>query len=78
MGPGGSAGTRAYPILAVHPPKHSNKLLVHGQFNTNTASSHPDTLHAAMTELKNLFRQHVTTSNMHDNDTISTGKSPRR
>jgi len=44
---------------------------VHGQFNINTASSHPDTLHAGMTKLKNLFIQHVI-SNMHD--MMSTGK----
>jgi hypothetical protein len=49
------------------------QLPVHGQFNINTASSHPDTLHAGMTKLKNLFiQQHVSTSNMHD--MMSTGK----
>ena len=45
---------------------------VHGQFNINTASSHPDTLHAGMTKLKNLFIQQHVTSHMHD--MMSTGK----
>lgn len=47
------------------------QLPVHGQFKINTASSHPDTLYAGMTKLKNLFIQHVA-SNMHD--MMSTGK----
>jgi hypothetical protein len=76
---------RAYPILAVHSlvkaqlqkcyegSRSHMQLPVHGQFNINTASSHPDTLHAGMTKLKNLFiQQHVSTSNMHD--MMSTGK----
>jgi hypothetical protein len=42
------------------------QLPVHGQFKINTASSHPDTFHAGMTKLKNLFIQHVTNNNMHD------------
>jgi hypothetical protein len=75
---------RAYPILAVRSlvkaqlqkcyegsTSHMQQP-VHGQFNINTASSHPHTLHAGMTKLKNLFIQQHVTSNMRD--MMSTGE----